>query len=212
MMNFGFDKLFLINPCKLDDECYARAMHANKILNEAKLFSSFEEATKKMNYLVATSSIEHKKDKKHLRNPVYIGDFADKIFDIKGKIGLLFGREDYGLFNDEIAACDIMLRIPTSESYLSLNLSHAVSLVLYNLFIKREFIPKEKRDIGIIEKKKLNDFFSELLEEINYPNHKKENTKIMFRRVIGRSMPSKWEYHTLMGVLSRTLEKIRTKK
>ena len=84
--------------------------------------------------------------------------------------------------------------------------------ILYNLFIKREFIPKEKRDIGIIEKKKLNDFFSELLEEINYPNHKKENTKIMFRRVIGRSMPSKWEYHTLMGVLSRTLEKIRTKK
>ena len=209
MMNFDFNKLYLINPCKLDDECYARAMHSAKILDDAEIFSSFEDATKNIDYLIATSSIESKTDKKHLRSPVLMEDFAEKIFEVKGKVGIVFGREDYGLYNEEIAACDILLRIPTSESYLSLNLSHAVSLVLYSIYVKGGFIPKEKRHIGKIEKEKLYEFFTILLEEINYPKHKKENTEIMFRRIMGRAIPSKWEYHTLMGVFSSTLEKIR---
>lgn len=212
MMNFGFDKLYLVNPCELDDDCYTRAVHATKIIEGAKIFPSFKEAIKEMDYLAATSSIESKTDKKHLRNPILIEDFAKKIFELQGKIGLAFGREDYGLYNEEIAECDAMIRIPTSESYLALNLSHAVSLVLYSLYIKNEYIPKEKRNIGKIEKGKLFGFFSNLLEEIHYPEHRKENTKIMFKRIMGRAMPSKWEYHTLMGVFSRTLEKIRDKK
>ncbi len=212
MMNFGFDKLYLVNPCELDDECYSRAVHAYDVLEEVEIFSSFEEAIKNMDYLAATSSIESKTDKKHLRNPIIIESFAKKIFELEGKVGLVFGREDYGLYNEEIAACDVMLRIPTSDSYLSLNLSHAVSLVLYSIYIKREFIPKERRNIGKIEKGKLYEFFSDLLEETNYPEHKKENTKIMFKRMMGRAMPSKWEYHTLMGVFSRALGKIRNQK
>lgn len=212
MMNFDFDKLYLVNPCELDDECYARSMHASHIFDEAEIFSSFEEAVKNIDYLVATSSIEAIKDKKHLRNPVSIENFTENISKVEGKIGLVFGREDYGLYNEEIAACDIMLRIPTSENYLSLNLSHAVALVLYSIYLKREFTPKERRYIGKVEKEKLYKFFSDLLEEINHPKHKKENTEIMFRRIMGRAMPSKWEYHTLMGVFSRTLEKIRKKQ
>jgi TrmH family RNA methyltransferase len=209
MMNFDFDKLYLVNPCAFDDECYTRAMHAKKILDNARTFSSFEDAVKNLDYLVATSSIESQSDKKHLRNAVLLEELTEKIFEVEGKIGLVFGREDYGLYNDEIAKCDIMVKIPSSESYQSLNLSHAVTLVLYALYAKRLFISKKKRHIGKIEKEKLYEFFSNLLDEINYPEHKKENTKIMFRRVMGRAMPSKWEYHTLMGVLSKTLEKIK---
>jgi tRNA C32,U32 (ribose-2'-O)-methylase TrmJ len=46
--------------------------------------------------------------------------------------------------------------------------------------------PKKKRTIGKIEKEKLFNFFSDLLDEINYPEHKKEKTKIMFKRIMGR--------------------------
>ena len=197
-----------MNPCKLDDDCYARAKHAFKIIDDAEIFPSFKEAVDDLDYLVATSSIDYKKDKKHLRNPVFLDSFAEKIFEINGKIGLVFGREDYGLYNEEIAECDIMLRIPTGESYLSLNLSHAVSLVLYSLFINKDFKPKLRRNIGKVEKEKLFGFFSELLDETDYPEHKKDKTQVMFKRVMGRAMPSKWEYHTLMGVLSKTLNKI----
>jgi len=137
-------------------------------------------------------------------------ELAEKIFEIDGKVGLVFGREDYGLYNEEIAACDAMLRIPTSDAYLSLNLSHAVNIVLYTLYIKT-FTSKERRRMGKLEKEKLYAFFSDWLDEIQYPEHKKENTKVMFQRLMGRAMPSKWEYHTLMGIFSKTLEQTRNK-
>jgi len=212
MANFDFKNLYLINPCNLDGDCYARAMHAQDILNEAKIFPSFNEAIKNLDYLVATSSIESKTDKRHLRLPLNLFDFCDKIFETKGKVGLIFGREDYGLFNEEIAMCDIMVRIPTSSAYPSMNLSHAVTIVLFSLFVNKDEKHSKKRTLNRIEKEKLFSFFSELLDDINYPEHKKENTKVMFKRLMGRAMPSKWEFHTFMGVLSRSTQKIKKNK
>jgi len=212
MMNFEIEHLYLVNPCELDNVCYARAMHATALLDNAKTFPCFNDAVKDFDYLVATSSIESKTDKRHLRNPLFLEEFSENIFDVKGKVGLIFGREDYGLFNEEIAACDIMLKIPTSESYLSLNLSHAVTIVLYSIYLQNAYIPKRRRAMGSLEKQKLFEFFSQLLDDIEYPAHKKEHTKIMFKRIMGRAMPSKWEFHTLMGVLSKTLGTIRRKQ
>jgi TrmH family RNA methyltransferase len=212
MMNFDIQHLYLVNPCELDNVCYARAMHATKILDSAKTFSCFEDAIKNLDFLAATSSIESKTDKRHLRNPVLLENFSETVFDVKGKVGLVFGREDYGLFNEEIAACDIMLRIPTSESYLSLNLSHAVTIVLYSIYLKKASVPQRRRVIGSLEKQKLFEFFAQLLDDIEYQPHKKQHTKIMVKRIMGRAMPSKWEYHTLMGVLSKTLGKIKQKE
>jgi TrmH family RNA methyltransferase len=211
MANFDFKKLYLVNPCDLDDECYARAMHASKILDDAKIFTSFDESVKKIDYLVATSSIDTKNDKKHLRNPVLLEDFTHKIFEIDGKIGLVFGREDYGLYNEEIGQCDIMVKIPTSDSYPSLNLSHAVCMILSSLFVKKNIFKDERRKLGKVEKEKLHMFFSDLLDTIGYPEHKKEKTEVMFRRITGRAMMSKWEYHTFMGVISKSVEKIQEK-
>lgn len=212
MMNFNIENLYLVNPCELDNACYARAMHATKILDSAQVFPSFESAVNHLDFLAATSSIESKTDKRHLRNPLYLEEFSETIFNVKGKIGLVFGREDYGLYNEEIAACDIMLKIPTSESYPSLNLSHAVTLVLYSLYLRKAALPRRRRVLSALEKTKLYEFFQQLLDEIDYPPHKKEHTQIMFKRIMGRAMPSKWEYHTLMGVLSKTRGKIKQKQ
>ena len=212
MMNFDFSNLSLVNPCEFTDECYARAMHARQILENATIYSSFTDAVKSLDYIVATSSVDTVSEKKHLRNPILLEEFSRKIFEVKGQIGLIFGREDYGLYNEEIAECDIMLKIPTSETYPSLNLSHAVNLVLYTLYINRIFTPKERRNLGNIEKQKINEFFSDILEEIQYPQHKKKNTEIMFKRIMGRAMLSKWEYHTLMGVYHRALEQLKKSK
>ena len=211
MANFDFTNLYLINPCELGDECYSRAMHAQNIIDSAKIFNTFNEGVEGLDYLIATSSIESKSDKKHLRNAVLLENLSEKIYELDGKVGLVFGREDYGLYNEEIAKCDIMLKIPTSECYPSMNLSHSVAVVLYTLYINKKKESKKKRTIGKIEKEKLFTFFSDLLDEINYPEHKKKNTKIMFKRMMGRAMPSKWEYHTLMGVLSGSLDKIKAK-
>jgi TrmH family RNA methyltransferase len=187
-------------------------MHAQDILENSKGFTSIKKAVEKLDFLVGTSSIDSKNDKKHLRNPLSLEDLCNKVFEIEGKVGLVFGREDYGLYNEELAVCDVMVRIPTSESYPSMNLSHAVSLVLFSLFTTIYDKNKTRREINGVEKEKLYCFFSELLEVIEYPEHKRENTEVMFRRIMGRSIPSKWEFHTFMGVLSKSIEKIKNNK
>ncbi|KAA0003916.1 MAG: RNA methyltransferase [Thermoplasmata archaeon] len=207
MMNFDFKDLLIISQSFIiTDECRKMAVHAQKILDNARIVDSFDEALKNVDYMVGTSSIDTKSEKKHLRRAVSLKKFAQQIYDIEGKVGISFGREDYGLLNEEIKKCDLLVKIPTSETYPSLNLSHAVSIVLYELYSsQRKDI--EPRLAGRIEKETLYAHFDKLLDAINYPEHKKENTKILFRRIIGRAMLSKWEYHTLMGVLKKAITK-----
>ena len=84
--------------------------------------------------------------------------------------------------------------------------------ILFFLFLNINKINSKKRTLDRIEKEKLFSFFSELLDSIDYPKHKKENTNVMFKRLMGRAMPSKWEYHTFMGILSGSIKKIKENK
>jgi len=208
MMNFGFKDLMIVsNSFSVDEEeCRKMAVHAQEVLDNAAIIPNFGEALRRVDYMVGTSSIESKNDKRHLRNAIALREFSSKAYEIEGTIGIAFGREDYGLLNRELKSCDIMLKIPTSYDYPSLNLSHAVGIVLYEIFSSRGKI-SQPRPADRLEKEKLYEYFDRLLDSINYPEHKKENTKVMFRRIIGRAMLSKWEYHTLMGVLKKSMTK-----
>ncbi|MGC9555045.1 MAG: TrmH family RNA methyltransferase, partial [Thermoplasmatota archaeon] len=145
-------------------------------------------------------------DRKHVRRSLAARDFARQVYDLEGTVGLAFGREDYGLLNPEIERCDILVNIPTADAYPSLNLAHAATVVFYELW-SQHHIPVSPRRADRLEKEMLYRSFDQLLEDIRYPEHKKEKTRVMFRRIMGRAMPSKWEYHTLMGVLKRTRSK-----
>ncbi|PKK86136.1 MAG: tRNA (cytosine(32)/uridine(32)-2'-O)-methyltransferase TrmJ [Thermoplasmata archaeon HGW-Thermoplasmata-1] len=208
MQNFDVSRLVLVNPIDINSkECRDRAVHAQAVLDEAVVVKSFKEAADRVDYLVATSARTSVNEKHHIRNPVPVREFAEKIYDLNGRVGIVFGREDAGLLNDEVAACDSLIRIPTSADYTSLNLSHAVHTVLYELFYgKDEKAFMTPRKTGKTEKDKLFEHFDLLLDSIRYPDHKKQITKVMFRRLIGRAMPSEWEYHTLMGVIQGALK------
>ena len=210
MKNFGFSNLILVSPqFSLDDEdCIKFAMHAYDIIEKAKIYDDFDEVVKKMDYVVGTSAIESRDDKHHLRKAFTAKQFAKEIYKLDGKIGIAFGREDYGLLNEEIKKCDLLVKIPTSDEYPSLNLSHAVCIVLYELFVSK-YKPVEVNLADGKEKEKLYEFFEKLLDAVNYPEHKKENTKILFRRVIGRAMLSKWEYHSLMDVFKKAIQSLK---
>jgi TrmH family RNA methyltransferase len=119
---------------------------------------------------------------------------------VKGEVALVFGREDYGLYNDELELADALVNIPTGDEYPIMNLSHAVAVVCYELFQPTAKRVKP-RDSAPVEKEKLNEFFDDLLDSIDYPSHRRRNTKLMWRRMMGRAVPTKWEFYTLAGVL-----------
>ncbi len=133
-------------------------------------------------------------------------EFAEKIKDVDGKIALLFGREDFGLDKEIIKRCDFLVTIPANPAYSILNISHAAAILFYELH-SSGVVKWEARKAGDLEKDKLYEYFSMLLDAIDYPPHKKEKTKVMFRRLIGRAVPTTWEFHTLMGVIDGAVKK-----
>ena len=207
MKNFGFKNLVMVNPSFSidDDECRKYAVHAQDVIENAIIISSFEEANEMVDYMVGTTSIESRNDRHHLRKALMAEEFAHKIHKMDGKVGICFGREDYGLLNEEIEKCDLLVKIPTSDIYPSMNLSHAVAIVLYEIY-SQKYEAKEVIPASRMEKEKMYEFFDQLLDAIKYPEYKKEKTRILFRRVMGRSMLSKWEYHTLMGVFKKAIK------
>jgi len=211
MANFGFDDLWLVNPCEITDEARKRAKHANYVLDGAIVVDAFEDAVKDTSLVVGTSGIVSSGEKHFIRLSITPADLSAKMEDYEGNVALIFGREDLGLFQEELQRCDILVHIPTSDTYPVLNLSHAVAIILHELRSKmpHELSPTEATDV---ERDKLFEFFADLLDAIDYPDFRREKTEIMFRRMMGRAVPSKWEFYTIMGVLVDATELIRKGK
>jgi TrmH family RNA methyltransferase len=209
MKNFGFNKLYLVNPCELGDVCFKRAKHANDVIQNAIILRTLNDVRKDVDYLVGTSGIVNINDKHHIRNPLTPRDFVEYAKKIDTTVGLLFGREDYGLFEEELLKCDLLVTIPTNKEYPIMNLSHAVSIILYELAsAELKIYTKGHKTASDFEREKLFQQFCKFLDTVDYPQHKREHTEILFRRVLGRSTLSKWEFYTLMGVFGRARNKI----
>lgn len=206
MKNFGLEDLVLVRPCAIGEEATKRAMHGLDILKKARTVFSEDEALKDVDYVAATSGIDTISEKKFPRISMTPRAFSEKVKEVDGRIALVFGREDFGLDNELIKKSDFLITIPANPKYSILNISHAASIVFYELFVTG-FVKIEPRSTGELEKEKLYEFFSMLLDVIDYPAYKKEKTKVMFRRLMARSVPSVWEFHTLMGVLDGAIEK-----
>lgn len=208
MANFGLDRLRIFGGVPLDDEAYKRALHAATVLEGARHFEGFEAALEGLDYIVGTSGITNLNDKRHLRNPLTPSQLAERVSTMEGTLGLVFGREDYGLYNEELAMCDVVVTVPTSPEYPVMNLSHAVAVVLYELH-RDMALPHETVKASETERDLLLNAFDDMMEVTDYPAHKVENTRVMLRRIIGRSTLSEWEYHTMMGVVNRANRRIR---
>lgn len=208
MKNFGAEDLILVNPCPLGTEARQRAMHGIDILEAARILPEFEIAVKGADLLVGTSGIDTASEKRFARIAMSPRDLASRVAKTDGRVALLFGREDFGLLDEELRRCDLLVTIPASEEYPILNLSHAATILLYELFAARAIEPGTRQASGV-EKEKLHEAFAVLLEATEYPAHLRARTRIMFRRLMGRAVPSKWEFHALMGVIQRATKRIR---
>jgi tRNA/rRNA methyltransferase len=212
MMNFGLEELRIVSPeCEIGLDARRRAMHAEGILQNAKLYSSLDEALSGSDMIVGTSGVSTVNEKKFSRITITPRELADKICGFDGTILILFGQEDFGLDKEAIMKCDILVTIPTSEEYPIMNISHAASVVFYELFAQGAEIwrTKSAEDMEISH---LVERFENMLTASEYPKHKIRKTTVMFRRILGRAILSKWEYHTFMGALKAAIRKIDRKQ
>ena len=211
MANFSIRSLILVNPCELGDDAFRFAKHARYIVESAQIVDDFSDAIDLVDLVVGTSGVLTENERKFNRHPMTPKEFAEHAQDKDGTIGLVFGREDQGLYNDEIARCDLLVNIPTSPEYPIMNISQAATVIMYELGTLGE-ATATKQMARASEKETLHDLFAEMLEETNYPKHKLPKTKVMFRRIITRAELSKWEFHTLAGTISRASRTIQRLK
>ncbi|MBP1909904.1 RNA methyltransferase [Methanolobus bombayensis] len=201
MKNFGFSDLVLVNPCKLEGEARAMSSHARDLLENAKIVSTLEEAIEDCSIIIGTTGIAGSRFDLHLRVPGYTPEeMKERLSGVDGKVAVLFGREDNGFTREELKKCDMIMTIPTSEVYPVMNLSHAVTVVLYEFSsIKSGETPlADPFDIRL-----LYGHLSELLDDIDYPEHKKEKTDLMLKRIFGRACLMPREVQTLRGIIRK---------
>ena len=206
MRNFGVDDLVLVRPCPIGDEARKRAMAGLPILESARIVGTLDEAIEGADLVVGTSGIDARNEKRFLRISVTPRELADRLAGVDGTVALLLGREDYGLYTEELAQSDLLVTVPASAEYPILNVSHAAAILFYEL--RGTEGPRRRKASGF-EKALLWEAFEGLLSATDYPAHKRDRTRIMFRRLMGRAVPSKWEFHALMGVFQRATKRIK---
>ncbi len=209
MANFGLDDLVLVNPCPIGDDAYRRAKHGSDILDNARIADTIREAVEGCTLIVGTSGVITYGDKNCARVPLPIRKFAEKVKDYEEPIAILFGREDIGLLQEELEKCDLLVTIPTDEEYPILNLSHAATIVMYELYDGKICEPVKVSDHN---KDLLFESFNQLMIEGDYPEHRRHDTEVLFRRMMGRAVVTRYEYNVIMGVFNDAIKKIQGKR
>ncbi|MDH7596624.1 MAG: RNA methyltransferase [Methanothrix sp.] len=211
MKNFGFSDLVLVRPCELGSFCMAMAAHAKDILQSARSVDRLEDALEGASLVVGTTGKRLGRDHHHLRLHLRVpfltpSELAERLRDKDGTVALLLGREDWGLTNDELMACDVLVSIPTSDDYPVMNLSHAATVILYELGQVDSTLEVRLAARDMLER--IYESTDHLLRIINYPEHKIRYVVLMLRRIFGRAELTEREANTLLGVIKKAIWKV----
>ena len=133
LKNFGFSKLHVVSPKQSwpNNKAKATSVGAYDIIKKAKIFENTLDAVSKFDVVVSLSARKRDINKKHIS----IDQFT-KIISSNNKIkyGLMFGPEASGLSNEDLSFSNYILQIPTSKKFKSLNLSHSLTIICYEIF------------------------------------------------------------------------------
>ena len=224
--NMGFRNLCLVKPPpEMSEEGRWFARNAHDVLDSAKIYSTVEEAIRDKAVVVGTTRREGRRRGAIL--PVEQG--TSRIHDVaaNNKVAILFGRESLGLKNDEVDQCGFLLKIRSSSIQPSLNLSHAVLIVAYELSkhsqdMRRTSwrVNKKKFDNStLIEDLKtyeeitpLYERISRVLEILEYiprgDRNLMKNIIVNIRHFIGRAGMTEKELNMIQGLCTQIEKKV----
>ena len=203
MDNFGLSKLYIVNPrdgwpSKIAENS---AKHGKDIIKKAKNFNSLNEAVSKFNFVIATTNRKRFLTKKTYNN---FSDLKKKIINFKNT-AILFGPENSGLSNQDLRLTNYIFTINTVSRNKSLNLSHAVSVISYELFSSKKINSNSKDNFELVNKLELSNFMNVLIKDLDSksffkPKEKKESMIDNIYSIYNKMHLTKKELRMLWGM------------
>ena len=207
MKNMGLHELHLVRPKSFPDpEATARASGADDVLGAARVHEQLEDAIADCGLVVGTSARQ-----RHLSwDLVEPRACAERIVQVSrtGHAAILFGAERTGLTNDELARCNLLMTIPTSTQYSSLNLAMAVQVIAYELWLltRPDAPPPPPPDVPFAtaeEMTRLYEHIERVLEEIDFRDRTGGgHLMTRIRRLFNRAQLDQNEMNILRGILT----------
>ena len=213
LKNFGFSKLHIISPKQSwpNNRAKATSVGAYDIIKKAKIFDNTSDAISNFDIVVSLSARKRDINKKHISIDQFL-----KMIKLKtnARFGLMFGPEASGLSNEDLSLSNFVLKIPTSKKFKSLNLSHSLTLICYEIFKLMNFSKFEKdvKNIKISSKSKISSLVShlrKLLEKKGFfvPFEKKHSMLMNINNLIYRLEPNDKEVRVLASIISSLSKK-----
>ncbi len=204
MKNFGLRDLRIVSPRDgwPNQKADSVAVEAVSILRKAEIYEDLGSAISDLEYIYATTATKRYMNKDYVSSNNLYEDLPQN-----SKIGFLFGRESSGLTNEEIVMSNKILTIETGEEFSSLNLSHAVSIICYELFGHRGRSGKIENIQTLATKGEVDYLLKSLIEELDKKGFFKvqdkkpemvKNITNIFSRI---DKLSKTEVQTLTGIV-----------
>ena len=214
MKNFGFKKLNIVSPkfSFPNHKTKVTSVGAYDIINKAKIFDNTETAISEFDVVISLSARKRNINKKHIT----IKDFQDILKkSYKIKFGLMFGPEASGLSNYDLSFSNYILTIPTSKKFKSLNLSHSVTIICFEIFkvLNNNNFKKKGKDLKLSSKSKI----SSVVKHLNYlldskdfflPKEKKQSMLLNINNLIYRLQPNDKELRILASIIISLSKKI----
>ena len=204
MMNMGVSRLVLVDPPK-DPNADARklAAGAEKILDAAEAFNTLKDAVSDQGLVIGVSRHASRR-RKNVHTPRETAEQVVPLLD-RNTVSLVFGNEVNGLENADIALCHELISIPSTDAFPSLNLSHAVMVVLYEFFVAATARPRTE-NTGLAPARELERFYEhsqKTLEEVDFINQDNaEGMMFSLRQLFGRARLDSREVSILRGIMS----------
>ena len=212
MANFGLAELRLVNPRTIfpNDKARAAASKADHIIDHAVVFDTVRQAVADLTFTFATTA--RKRDGfKPVRSPIEAMSSLRARHNAGLKTGVLFGRERWGLSNEEVGLTNEIVTFPVNPAFASLNIAQAVLLMSYEwmrsgmadntetLFRGPQLAPAPKSDLF-----KFFDQLEEALDVRGYfrPRERKPIMVENLRSVFTRAALSETEIKLLRGVIA----------
>ncbi|ESY83976.1 MULTISPECIES: RNA methyltransferase [unclassified Mesorhizobium] len=212
MANFGLSELRLVNPRDgwPSEKARAAASRADHVIDAVKVFDDLASALADLNFVFATTA-RQRDGFKSVRGPVEAGRMLRARHGMGQRTGILFGRERFGLYNDEVGLADEIVTFPVDPDFSSLNIAQAALLMSYEWM--KSGLEDETRtnftgpDMKPASKEELHGLFAYLegaLEARGYfrPAPKKPKMVDNLRAVLTRAGFAEPELKVLRGIIS----------